>query len=1348
MRYRVFVCAVITLLAVGGVAYGVGTPVIDLTAQGLTLGSITTWSNAGSSGGSFGNDGTNPQVQDVGGRRCVTFSGSNWMKATFTAPSSITGSHAFTVAAWLYNPSIADEEAYLTWARRGTASRCAQFNYGNATGWGAVTHYSADLGFVGLPGNAPSAGVWHHIAVTYDGTTEKVYVDGIFNNSAARTLNIYTSNPVFLGTSYGTSTGGSKDKAFSGSIASLKVYSEALSAADILTLSGIVTYKITGVVRAGGSPLSGATVCLNTSANATVNPVASFTTGTDGSYSFTVQPGTYYVAAKKTGYAPKPTPDLTVTVTNADVGGKDFAVSYVGVTALQPFDLSRIRLLPGIFKDAQDRDTAYLLYLEPDRFLHMFRQTAGLPAPSETYGGWEVETMELRGHLGGHYTSACALMYAITGNTELKNRADYMVAELAKCQAAMPSQGYNPGYLSAFPESFIDRVEAQQSVWAPYYTLHKIMAGLYDAYIYCGNQQALTVLSNMAAWCKTRCDKLSDSQMQGMLNNEFGGMGEVLANLYSVTGNTDQLALAERFDKHVFTDPLAAGTDDLSGNHANTHIPQMIAAARLYELTLTDRYDSIAENFWNICTSAHCYPNGGTSDGEYWQNPNTLASQLGDGSVETCCTYNMLKLSNHMLSWTADARVGDYIERALLNHILTSQYPGTALPQYAGMASYYTSFIGGHWKHFHTPDGNMWCCTGTGIENPPRYGDSIYFHNGGTLYVNLFIASTLNWSEEGITVRQDTQFPREQGTTLTIHTAQPQSLAIRIRIPYWATTGVSVQVNGQNWPVNPTPSTFVEVNRIWDDGDILHITLPMSLRMDRFVDNNSLGTIFYGPVLLAGALGTYGFTPDMQWGGGFTEITVPKVYPVTATVSDWVKPVAGQPLTFKTKGAGVPTDFTLIPFYKLFDQRYNLYWQLSANPPDPSISSLATLDDGASVSFSTKAVTLAPRNASGQRSTNYFYIEDPDRVAAIRVEGPSVGYDNVNVGDCPSINLGTLRTKTTTTGERYIDLATPPITTAGQSPAPFGMNSRALLNDTKVVAKLITLAGKVQTIDPNGTWLTMTDGYTKNHVVVETKVVADGAPIPSKISVGNMVAVTGVVSKQVIPPGPVTSVLLMRKITRLVPVDNSVGAYYKFDETGGTIAVDSWGNGNDATLVGGPTWVLGKYGNAVSLSGSSQYVSLPVGIMSPISDCTIACWVKLSSNAMWSRIFDFGSGTGVNMFLTPQGGAARIRYAITTSGSGGEQQIDGAAALPTESWQHVAVTWTGNVGTLYVNAVQVGQNASMTLKPSSLGNTTLNYIGRSQYNDPYLAGLVDEFRIYNRALSAAEISQLYTNPPN
>ena len=1031
-----------------------------------------------------------------------------------------------------------------------------------------------------------------------------------------------------------------------------------------------------------------------------------------------------------------------------DIGGRDFLLTYVGVMAAQPFDLNRIQLLPGIFNDAKDRDLVYLLYLQPDRFLHMFRQTAGLPAPLEAYGGWELESCELRGHAGGHYLSALALMYAATGNAELKTRADYMVAEFAECQAAMPSQGYNPGYLSAFPESFFDRVEAQQQVWAPYYTIHKVMAGLFDAYKYCGNQQALTVLSGMAAWCKTRCDKLSDTQMQGMLNNEFGGMGEVLANLYGVSGSPDHLAIAQRFDKAIFTNPLAVGTDNLPGIHSNTHIPQVIAAARLFELTLQDRYDSITENFWNICTSGHCYPTGGTSSGEYWQTANTLASTLWDSAEETCCTYNMLKVGNHVLSWTADAHVGDYIERALLNHILTVQYPGTALPQYAGMNSYYTSFVGGHWKHFHTPDGNMWCCTGTGFEDHARYGDSIYFHNGSTLYVNLFIASQLNWSEKGVTIRQDTQFPQEQGSTLTVHTTQPQSLSIKIRIPYWATSGVSVQVNGQDWPVSTTPSTFAEISRTWSEGDTIHITLPMSLRMDRFVDNNSLGTIFYGPVVLAGALGTSNFTPSMQWGGGFSEISVPKFYPTTANINDWIKPVSGQPLTFRTEGAGVPMDFTLIPFYKLFDQRYNLYWQQSSDPPDASISSLAQLDDGATVGFVTKAVTLAPRNSSGQRSTNYFYIEDPNRAAAIRVEGSSVGFDNVNVGDCPRIVGGTLRTKGTT-GERYIELTSGPSTTAAESPGPLGMNTRSAQTDVNALAKLVTVAGKVAFISTDGRWLTMTDGYMKAGSEVATKVVADGVPISTtKISAGNMIAVTGVISKEGSPPASATRVILARKVTRLVPPDTSVGAYYKFDETGGTMAVDFWGNGNDATLVNGPTWVTtGKYGNAVSLDGNDDYVSLPAGIMSPISDCTIACWVKLSSNATWSRIFDFGTGTATNMFLTPQGGAGKIRYAIRYSGSA-EQQIDGTAALPTGSWRHVALTWTANTGRLYVNGVQVGQNTSMTLNPSTLGYTNRNYIGRSQYADPYLSGLVDDFRIYGRALSASEITQLYNGTLN
>ena len=319
----------------------------------------------------------------------------------------------------------------------------------------------------------------------------------------------------------------------------------------------------------------------------------------------------------------------------------------------------------------------------------------------------------------GHYLSACALMYAGAGDTALKAKADAIVAELAKCQDALPSQGYNEGYLPAFPESWFDRVDNQQPVWAPWYTMHKIMAGLLDMYLYCGNTQALDALNKLASWVKFRTDRLSYDQMQASLNNEFGGMGEVLANLYAVTGNPDHLTVSQRFEKKWFVDPLAQGIDNLKGLHSNTHVPQVIAAAREYEFTGEQRYQDIASFFWHQVVEARSYATGGSSNYEYWRtDPYVLASELSDNSQETCCTYNMLKLTKHLLGWYGEAGYGDYYERALLNHILVVQYPGTSLSQFAGMNSYYTSLAGGHWKLFHRPYDDFWCCTGTGMEGP------------------------------------------------------------------------------------------------------------------------------------------------------------------------------------------------------------------------------------------------------------------------------------------------------------------------------------------------------------------------------------------------------------------------------------------------------------------------------------------------------------------------------------------------------------------------------------------------------------------------------------------------------
>ncbi len=251
----------------------------------------------------------------------------------------------------------------------------------------------------------------------------------------------------------------------------------------------------------------------------------------------------------------------------------------------QPFSLADVRLLDGPFRDAMLRDGNYLLSLDCDRLLYNFRVNAHLPTDAKPYGGWEAPTCELRGHIVGHYLSACSLMFASTGDARFKERVDKMVAGLAECQNALATNGANAGYLSAFPESFIDRVENRKSVWAPWYTLHKIMAGLLDANQLCGNAQALAVLTNMADWAKFRVDRLTPAQMQRSLETEQGGMTEVLANLYGVTGNTNYLQLAEAFNHQRVIGPLERGEDRLNGLHANTQIPKIIGIAREYELT-------------------------------------------------------------------------------------------------------------------------------------------------------------------------------------------------------------------------------------------------------------------------------------------------------------------------------------------------------------------------------------------------------------------------------------------------------------------------------------------------------------------------------------------------------------------------------------------------------------------------------------------------------------------------------------------------------------------------------------------------------------------------------------------
>ncbi len=577
----------------------------------------------------------------------------------------------------------------------------------------------------------------------------------------------------------------------------------------------------------------------------------------------------------------------------------------------QAFRLEDVRLLEGPFQRAMDLDKQYLLALDADRLLHNFRVNAGLPSSAKPLGGWEEPNGELRGHSVGHYLSALALMYASTGDEKLKQRAEYMVAELAKCQAALGSSGY----LSAYPETFFDRVEARRNVWAPYYTLHKIYAGLLDVYDYCGNQQALDVCKKFADWVIARNSKLTDDVMQAMLGTEHGGMNEVLTNLYALTGEEKYLKIALRFNHMRVLEPASKREDRLTGLHANTQIPKFIGTAREFEMTGQEWLKTASIFFWDTVVRERSYVIGGHSDNEGFTDKNKLSEALGEKTTETCNTYNMLKLTRHLFCWDPNAEYADYYERALYNHILASQNPET------GMVLYYARLRSGSMKEYGTPNDSFWCCTGTGMENHAKYGDSIYFHDAGkNLWLNLFIASDLNWKAQGLKVRQETRFPDEGSTKLTFTAEKPVELSLNIRHPYWATDGFEIRVNGEKLADAGRPGSYVAVTRTWKTGDTVNITMPFRLRTEGFRDNPNRFAFLNGPIVLC------------------AEVDVKKPFPVIvadeAGTMASLAPVAGKPNmftapgnVFRVAGDNSSAGVTLEPYYKMHGQRrYEVYW--------------------------------------------------------------------------------------------------------------------------------------------------------------------------------------------------------------------------------------------------------------------------------------------------------------------------------------------------------------------------------------------------------------------------------------
>jgi len=602
----------------------------------------------------------------------------------------------------------------------------------------------------------------------------------------------------------------------------------------------------------------------------------------------------------------------------------------------RPFPLSQVRLLDGPFKQAMERNAEYLLSLDPDRLLHNSRQYAGLQPKGEIYGGWE--SVGIAGHTLGHYLTAISQQYAATGDKRFHDRIDYIVSQMAECQ-----KGYGDGYVGALPpkelsvlRGFKDgKLELQGGfnfkggAWVPWYTEHKVLAGLKDAWTLGGNQQAKEVALKLADWVDTVTAGLSPEQQQQMLQVEHGGMLEVLIELYALTGNRRYLDASRRFYQHAIFDPLLAGKDELTGKHANTQIPKIIGEARNYEVTNNADGRRIAEFFWETVVRKRTWVIGGNSDREHFFPVGKASEHLSPATAESCNTYNMLKLTEHIFEWHPSVELSDYYECALYNQILGSQEPKQ------GMFTYFVSLKPGLFKTFSTPFDSFWCCVGTGMENHTKYGGAIYFHGNDSLYINLFIPSLLDWKEKGLELEQRNDYPRKDFTEFTINGAPNAPLTFLIRCPAWMTGPLGVQLNREPLDVKSQPGQYAEISRVWKKGDRLRITIPMGIHTETLENNPDKISFLYGPLVLAGDLGpvkpsaSFPYAKDQLDNARAPTVSVPVlVRPGNAGIVASVKRLPGDDLAFHTEGIGHPEEVTLRPLNSIFYDYYNVYWDV------------------------------------------------------------------------------------------------------------------------------------------------------------------------------------------------------------------------------------------------------------------------------------------------------------------------------------------------------------------------------------------------------------------------------------
>lgn len=589
----------------------------------------------------------------------------------------------------------------------------------------------------------------------------------------------------------------------------------------------------------------------------------------------------------------------------------------------RPLPLSAVRLRGGPLKRAQDLNAQYLLRLEPDRMMAYYRARAGLKPKAEGYGGWDGDGRNLTGHIAGHYLSAVSLMYASTGDTRFKERADYIVREMEEVQ-----NKHGDGYLGALAGGKEQMTEVSRGnirsssfdlngLWAPWYVLHKTFAGLRDAYRYTGNRAALDVEARFAAWTEGILSRLDDAQLQQMLNTEFGGMTEVLADLYADTGDKRWLALSHRFDHRAVVEPLSREQNILPGLHGNTQVPKLLGSLARYAYTGDKTDGAAARFFWDLVVNHHTFATGGHGKDEYFGPPDALSDRIDGRTAETCNIYNMIKMTRRLFALHPDIKYAEFHERALFNHILASIDPED------GRTCYMVPVGRGVQREYQRMFNDFTCCVGSGMESHALHGEGIYYESGDKLWVNLYAPSTVEWTAAGVDVIMDTDFPEGESVSLKLALKASRELTLALRRPSWAEKGFSVKINGQTVKDMTGPGSFIEIKRRWKSGDTVSVTLPRTLRLEPLRDNPRVSAILWGPLVLAGDLG-----PEPERDGSWQAVSVPSLVAAPRPPAEWLKPVAGKPGYFRSVGVGREQDVELAPFYRLHRRTYSVYWNL------------------------------------------------------------------------------------------------------------------------------------------------------------------------------------------------------------------------------------------------------------------------------------------------------------------------------------------------------------------------------------------------------------------------------------